>query len=97
MDWFRAIKRTVPLDEATEAGVYEPDMVFAFLDSQILYRTLEGLKPSYARIIHLVDLSGFSQKEAAHILGMTTGALKTAHHRAKEQLRRLMKKEASTP
>ncbi len=95
MDWFRSLRKTVPLDEASGAGVYAPDAVFAFEESQALYKALAGLRPRYARIIHLVDLDGFSQKEAAQILGMTAGALKTAHHRAKEQLRRCMQKEAS--
>lgn len=87
IDWFRSFRRWVPLDE-TLAAQYAPGSVFAQEDVLAMYQALEDIKPSYARILHLLDIEGFSQKEAAEILGMTPGAVKVAHHRAKVQLKK---------
>ena len=88
MDWFRALRRTVPLEEGMpDARVYAPEAVFARERALALYEALDGIAPRYARVIHLLDIEGFTLRETADILGTTVGAVKTAHHRAKDALR----------
>lgn len=41
-------------------------------------------------IIRLTYWDGFTQKEAAHLLAMPEGTLRSRHHRARESLRRLL-------
>lgn len=97
MDWFRSLRRVEPLNERLDTQVYAPEAVFTKEDAIALYAAMEDMKPRHARILYLLDIEGFTQKEAADILGMTPGAVKTAHCRAKELLRHRLQKEGTTP
>jgi sigma-70-like protein len=43
-----------------------------------------------AVVIQLMDIDGFSQKEAAQKLGISSSALKARHHRARQSIMRKM-------
>ncbi len=90
MDWFRRFRKWAPLDEAND---YAPETVYLEERKRALHAALSNISPADARVIHLLDIEGFSQKEAAEILGKTPGAVKVSHHRAKERLKHQLIKE----
>jgi len=55
-----------------------------------LIRHLQKLSDDYRVVILLVDLEGFSLREAAEILNRSEKATKSLHHRAVRQLRQLV-------
>ncbi len=93
MDWFRLWRRWAPLEERAEAAEYAADAAFAQEAKRTLHEALSALRPEDARVIHLLDIEGFTQAEAAAILGRSVGAVKVAHHRAKERLKERLSKE----
>lgn len=97
MDWFRTFRRQVSLDELCETAQYEPAAVYTEEDAIWLHQALDRLNPRYGRVLHLLDLEGFTQREAARILGTTEGAVKVLHHRAKRQLRTALREEETVP
>lgn len=97
VDWFRGARRLIPLDEQVDEAAYEPEAVFPLEDKWALYHALGEMPPRYGRVIHLLDIEGFSQQEAAQILSITKGAVKVMHHRAKKQLRLRLEKEGFNP
>ncbi|HPZ09505.1 MAG TPA: RNA polymerase sigma factor [Candidatus Eremiobacteraeota bacterium] len=52
-----------------------------------LFEELYCLKEKYREIIILKDMAGYSIKEISQIMGITTSAVKTLHHRAIKRLR----------
>jgi RNA polymerase sigma-70 factor, ECF subfamily len=52
--------------------------------SRILAEILEDLPTKSRLVVHLMDIDGFSGKEAAQILGISPSALKARHHRARQ-------------
>ena len=95
VDWFRLWRKVEPLD--IQKPQYAPQSVYANETTQALYAAIGHLATNDARIIHLLDIEGFSQKEAAVILGKTPGAVKTQHHRAKQRLKQLLYEEGFVP
>lgn len=93
MDWFRYWHRLTSLDSEVDWDDYAPERVYAQEKALALYDALNNLQPADARLLHLLDLEGFTQREVAVIMGKTEGAIKTAHHRAKERLKQHLKKE----
>ena len=63
----------------------EPDA-----DRTDLAAALRQLSAVDQEIIRLVHWDGFSQAEAAQLLGMPEGTLRSRHHRARQQLRGLL-------
>ena len=51
---------------------------------------LSRLSETDQEIIRLTYWDGFTQKQAAHMLGMPEGTLRSRHHRARESLRRML-------
>jgi RNA polymerase sigma factor (sigma-70 family) len=73
-----------------------PDPERACAQSELAYlfaQVLKDLPPNYRAIVTLCDFEGFSGKEAARQLGMTTSALKAQHHRARRAIRRCIGSE----
>lgn len=93
MDWFRKVSRQVSLDELCETAQYEPEAVYVGEEALWLHQALNRLHPRYGRVLHLLDLEGFTQQEVAQILGTTPGAVKVLHHRAKRRLKAMLEEE----
>src|SRR5690606_3814245 len=55
-----------------------------------LIRHLQKLSDDYRVVILLVDLEGFSLREAAEILNRSEKATKSLHHRAVQKLKQLV-------
>lgn len=97
MDWFRYWRRQSAFDGNADAADYGPEAVYANERTLALYNALQCLPPPDARVIHLLDIEGFSLREVSAILGKTQGAVKTAHHRAKQRLKRQLIEEDAIP
>lgn len=50
-------------------------------------RAIEALAPMQQACVRLCDVEGFSSKEAASMLGVEDGTIRTHLHRARKQLR----------
>lgn len=57
------------------------------LDLRVL---LSQLSQTDQEVIRLIYWDGFTQKQAAQMLGMPEGTLRSRHHRARKSLRRLL-------
>ena len=97
MDWFRYWRRLSAYDSNADIADYAPETVYSNERILALYKALQSLSPPDARVIHLLDIEGFSIKEVSAILGKTQGAVKTAHHRAKHRLKQQLIKEDAIP
>lgn len=71
--------------------LWEPDT-----DRIDLASALRQLPAVDQEIIRLVHWDGFSQAEAAQLLGLPEGTLRSRHHRARQQLRGMLQ-EFTTP
>lgn len=72
-------------DPAAHAAATETD-----ISDFGLLRQLEQLRPDYRRLIDLVYLQGYTQAEAAEILAVPLGTVKTRLRAALSQLRELL-------
>jgi RNA polymerase sigma-70 factor, ECF subfamily len=59
-------------------------------DSLDVRALLSRLNETDQEIIRLTYWDGFTQKQAAQMLGMPEGTLRSRHHRARESLRRML-------
>jgi RNA polymerase sigma-70 factor, ECF subfamily len=86
--------RFSPLDMLapdSERAVYvsDPSDVLAGLQLTAHLRgAMRKLPPQYREVVELCDLNGFSYAEAAIIVGISTAALRSRLHRARQLLRR---------
>ena len=82
-----AAKRNVPLEEAAQAAVPEPES--ALLDA------VRALPEKYSAVIHLHYYEGYSIREIAKLLGVPSPTVGTRLARGRERLRQLLKEELS--
>lgn len=61
-----------------------------------LHRSLEALKPEYRQVLHLTFFEGFSNAEAALIMGRSRRQIENLIYRAKHSLRSRLEKEGFT-
>lgn len=59
------------------------------LNTEDLYRLLQGLPPSYRLVFNLYVLEGFSHSEIADRLNISVGSSKSNLHKARRHLKRL--------
>ena len=78
-----AAKRNVPLEEAAQAAVPEPES--ALLDA------VRALPEKYSAVIHLHYYEGYSIREIAKLLGVPAPTVGTRLARGRERLRQLLK------
>lgn len=85
---FKENRKTVSLDRT----VYESERHAAEMQiSDVgLQRVINSLEEKYSRLIDLLYLQGFTQKEAAQALDIPLGTVKTRSKAAIEQLRSLL-------
>ncbi len=91
----RAETVTADLDEqAFEAALADWTPVSSPTDSvetrqlgEQLARALDGLPPELRRVVLLVDVEGFTQREAAGMVGVPEGTVASRLFRARRQLR----------
>jgi RNA polymerase sigma-70 factor (ECF subfamily) len=92
MDHFRAGRRWQPEEEPPEPpGSAERSAEEAALHSigrKSMLEMIEELSPDQQQVLTLKFLFGFSNREAAAILGKTEGAVKSLQHRALASLQR---------
>ena len=60
---------------------------------EVVRKAIEQLPESYRTVLLLRDLEGFDTEEAAEMLELSTGAVKTRLHRARQVLRGLLEPE----
>ena len=82
-----AAKRNVPLEEAVQAAVPEPES--ALLDE------VRSLPEKYSAVIHLHYYEGYSIREIAKLLGVPAPTVGTRLARGRERLRQLLKEDFS--
>ncbi len=82
-----AAKRNVPLEEAAQAAVPEPES--ALLDA------VRSLPEKYSAVIHLHYYEGYSIREIAKLLGVPAPTVGTRLARGRERLRQLLKEDFS--
>ena len=82
-----AAKRNVPLEEAAQAAVPEPES--ALLDA------VRSLPEKYSAVIHLHYYEGYSIREIAKLLGVPSPTVGTRLARGRERLRQLLKEDFS--
>ena len=87
--WFRfpLLKQT---EEFLETNLtYAPPIPEHLTDQEIL-GAMDQIPPDYRSVVLLVDVEEFSYKEAADILSVPIGTVKTNLHRTKQRLRAIM-------
>ena len=82
-----AAKRNLPLEEAAQAAVPEPES--ALLDA------VRALPEKYSAVIHLHYYEGYSIREIAKLLGVPAPTVGTRLARGRERLRQLLKEALS--
>ena len=82
-----AAKRNLPLEEAAQAAVPEPES--ALLDA------VRALPEKYSAVIHLHYYEGYSIREIAKLLGVPAPTVGTRLARGRERLRQLLREEFS--
>ena len=82
-----AAKRNVPLEEAAQAAVPEPES--ALLDA------VRSLPEKYSAVIHLHYYEGYSIREIAKLLGVPAPTVGTRLARGRERRRQLLKEDFS--
>ena len=80
-----AAKRNLPLEEAAQAAVPEPES--ALLDA------VRALPEKYSAVIHLHYYEGYSIREIAKLLGVPAPTVGTRLARGRERLRLLLKED----
>ena len=80
-----AAKRNLPLEEAAQAAVPEPES--ALLDA------VRALPEKYSAVIHLHYYEGYSIREIAKLLGVPAPTVGTRLARGRERLRQLLKED----
>lgn len=74
----------------SELGAAEKRTESPDTDTLGLRSALTRLDPTDQEIIRLTYWDGFTQVEAAQLLGMPEGTVRSRHHRARRQLRKLL-------
>jgi len=77
----------VPLQERDDVEVAAEDVVLASIEYGDLGGALGRLPPEFLAVIEATVLDGLSTKEAAQLLGIPEGTVKTRAMRARAQLR----------
>ncbi len=85
-DWelFESASHTSDQGKSAEVEVLEnlPDVD--------IKRALASIPEEFRMAVYLVDVEGFSYKEAAEIIGIPTGTIMSRLHRGRKQLRELL-------
>jgi RNA polymerase sigma-70 factor, ECF subfamily len=97
-DRFRASRPDdVSLDDVGEFALYDtlkessaiPETeVLDQLAAAEVVAAVEKLPPLHREVVLLVDVEGFSYKDAAHVLGIPIGTVMSRLHRARQQLQK---------
>ena len=82
-----AARRAVPVDELPERADPAAGPEETVVSTQRTRDLLETLHPSLRRLVALRVLAGWSAEQTAEALGMSTGAVRVAQHRAMGRLR----------
>lgn len=72
-------------------------VVIAFDEAQRLRDAIDALPERYRTVVTLYHLQGRQYEEIARVLGLPMGTVKTHLFRAKEQLRRILERQETTP
>ncbi|MGI6153013.1 MAG: RNA polymerase sigma factor [Christensenellaceae bacterium] len=95
MDLLRKKKSDVPMDgyeEILAGSTGEPHSSMAQLELRTeLMRAIRALPPKYMAVFVLVDVDGRRYEEAAKILEISVGTVKSRLFRAREKLRQMLK------
>lgn len=80
-----AAQRNVPLEEAAQAAVPEPE--------SDLLSAVRALPEKYSAVIHLHYYEGYSMKEIGKLLGIPAATVGTRLARGRERLRQMLKED----
>jgi RNA polymerase sigma-70 factor (ECF subfamily) len=85
-DWelFESASHTSDQGKSAEVEVLER------LPDADIKRALASIPEEFRMAVYLVDVEGFSYKEAAEIIGIPTGTIMSRLHRGRKQLRELL-------
>ena len=73
-----------------ETGSLPETEVLDRLAAQEVVKAIEKLPPLYREVVLLVDVEGFSYKDAAQVIGVPIGTIMSRLHRARQQLQKLL-------
>ena len=100
MDHFRARRRWQPEEEVPEPpGEEEPSAELEAMQTigrESMLKLIDRLSPEQQQVLTLKFVFGFSNGEAATILGKTEGAIKSLQHRALVSLQKQIEKRGSS-
>jgi RNA polymerase sigma-70 factor (ECF subfamily) len=72
-----------------ESAVPESEVLDRLAASEVV-AAVEKLPPLHREVVLLVDVEGFSYKDAAQVLGVPIGTVMSRLHRARQQLQKLL-------
>ena len=92
INYSRKQSREDELDSASEMSIGD-DMLEGIIEGEknkALYRAMQSLPQQKREVLILQYWGGFSQKEIASMLGVTTENVRVSGYRAKKELKRIM-------
>lgn len=93
----RTIRRRSALQDKLRRQLGGPEDSGHWDDPLDVRALISRLSETDQEIIRLTYWDGFTQKQAALILEMPEGTLRSRHHRARESLRRMLTEDADLP
>ncbi len=72
-----------------EAAVPEQEVLDRLAAAEVV-AAVERLSPLHREVVFLVDVEGFSYKDAAQVIGVPIGTVMSRLHRARQQLQKLL-------
>lgn len=88
--------RSVPIDKCSGVASDEESLELAYLRELrkiTLHKTLKKLKPEYHQVLWLIYFEGFSNKQAAAVMGKSAHSVETLVYRARKALKSELEKE----
>ncbi|HEX6548352.1 MAG TPA: sigma-70 family RNA polymerase sigma factor [Candidatus Dormibacteraeota bacterium] len=77
-------------DRIKDESAIPEDQVLDRLAAHEVVEAVEKLPPLHREVVLLVDVEGFSYKDAAEVLGVPIGTVMSRLHRARQQLQRTL-------
>ena len=96
LDWKRAHKQHIPIDEAGDIDSGERSLEEEYLREEqkiAVHRAMEKLKPDYRQVLWLTYFEELSNKETAAVMRKSVHSIETLVYRARNALKKQLEKE----
>ncbi|MDX2249029.1 MAG: RNA polymerase sigma factor [Bacteroidia bacterium] len=88
---YRKIRREVVMTSLEDEKQPETIDWGHTLDTEYLEQAIQSLPPGYRSVFVLIEIEGYSHKEVAEMMGISTGTSKSQLYYAKKQLQKKLK------